>query len=342
MSKYKIFKDRILELTSKIPECLGYIPDKLISFTRLIPENLIRSSPTHLREVSDLKREFKNQIGAARKETTAAKQRITGLEKKLLTERISWREKEEKLEEELRKRRKVFQDWKMCTLYLNTKGVIVDVEPKDPPLATRIFGADLEDIIGRRPTQLVPEEEYFNRYAGMVVEIAPEVAITGGSFEQNTIKIGDEALDIMAYPDWTGGGLKSFKGSIITLVPLRSTFPSKLKEWAGKLRILKKVIEVDEKVTRKKAIEYGLTMMRSGTRPIYFDFGKNTSISPKALEILSKSYRFYQTQGAICVFTNVPKDLAKSLHSSFGIEKKHIKETLPETGYGLSTEIPLI
>ncbi len=279
----------------------------------------VRSQDAYKTDLEIARRAREREYDSLRSGIMDAKQELGRVEGQYARERTDWHDREDQYCTELRIRRKVFHDWKMCTFFVDTRGIIQDVEPKDPSLVSTYFGAEIEDIIGRKPSQIIPAERFFNLYTGLVEESVRDMARQGMTFESNTIHIGDEAFDIMAYPDYVGDDLKTLRGSIITIVPLRQ------KGWLDKLRERQRVtIDVDEEVSQEKALDYCLTMMRNGSRPVYFNFDKNRSISRSALESISKFYRIYQNQEAICTFSGLPQEVAEIL-ASLDVESRHLK-----------------
>ncbi len=279
----------------------------------------VRTQTAYKTDIEIARRAREREYDSLRDGLLEAKKDLGSMEGQLDRERSDWRGKEDSYQDELHIRRKVFHEWKMCTFFVDHKGFIRDVEPKDPSLVSTYFGAEIEDVIGRKPSQIIPAERFFNLYTGLVEESSGRMAQEGMQFESNTIHIGDEAFDIMAYPDYSGEDMKTVRGSIITIVPLRQ------KGWLEKLKAKQRLtIDVDEVVTQEKALDYCLTMMRNGSRPVYFNFENNQSISRSAVESIAKFYRIYQSQEAICTFTAVPKEVAELL-TSFDVEKQHLK-----------------
>ena len=279
----------------------------------------VRSQKAYKTDIEIARRAREREFDSLRDGIINAKKELGSLEGKYDLDRQQWQQREDSYQSELRIRRKIFHDWKMCTFFVDTKGFIRDVEPKDPSLVSSYFGAEIEDVIGRKPSQIIPAERFFNLYTGLVEESSGQMAKEGLHFESNTIHIGEEAFDIMAYPDYTGEDMKTVQGSIITIVPLRQ------KGWLDKLKTRQRLtIDVDEEVTQEKALDYCLTMMRNGSRPVYFNFEKNRSITRGALESIAKFYRIYQSQDAICAFTGVPREVAETLFS-LEVQREHIK-----------------
>ncbi len=292
----------------------------------------VRSQAAYKTDIEIARRAREREYDSLRDGILEAKKELGRAEGTLERERADWQDSERGFTDELGIRRKVFHEWKMCTFFVDTHGIIRDVEPKNPPLVTDYFGADVEDIIGRKPSQIIPGERFFNLYTGLVEESSGDMARQGMSFESNTIHIGDEAFDIMAYPRYSGGEMKTLQGSIITIVPLRQ------KGWLDKLRERQRVtIEVEEEVTQEKALDYCLTMMRNGSRPVYFNFGNNRSISHGALESIAKFYRIYQNQEAICTFSGVPEEVAEIL-TSLEVDPRHVKGVRKAPGFAVARE----
>jgi PAS domain-containing protein/anti-anti-sigma regulatory factor len=190
--------------------------------------------------------------------------------------------------------------------------------------AVRYLGIELEEMIGKTPSEVACHEEFAGRYLAMFEANAEALVRAGKVFEPNTFEIGGVPFDIMAYASNTGTRkFPVYGGGFAVLSPFKrqSAVRAALgKLWSTSTMHVKGAVNLDNVVP-----EYAKPLMSMrGDRPIYIDFRKLRSISHNALSILAKCYGALKTKDVTCVFKNAPYDVAQMLLDR-GVAPEHLR-----------------
>ncbi len=191
--------------------------------------------------------------------------------------------------------------------------------------ACSYLGLELEEMIGKTPSEVACHEEFAGRYLAMF-EASAEALVRGGkSFAPNTFEIGGIPFDIMAYASNTGTRrYPRYGGGFVVLSPFKrqSAVRAALgKLWSTSTLHVKGAVNIDNIVP-----DYAKPLMSMrGDRPIYIDFRKLRSISHTALSILAKCHGALKGKGVTCIFKNAPYDVAQMLLDR-GISPDHLRE----------------